>query len=155
MNRPPTLLAISAAVLLAGAALVQAQPPSEAGGDLFAAAGRLRGTPVSVPPRALAVIPERNTNRRIRVTDQLERIEPQFSDFARGAGLSSRNAIQLITRDAHVPIFVQKTDSTVSTVLQLQIGARIEVRGVLFERGSRYLFIASDVRPFSPRRRPR
>ncbi len=108
-----------------------------------------------MPPRALAVIPERHTNRLLRLADHLERIEPQFDDLARGAGLNSRTSIQLITREAHLPIFVHKTDSTVSTVLQLQIGARIEVRGVLFERGSRYLFVASDVRTFAPRRRPR
>ena len=108
----------------------------------------------STTPVPLAVIPERHVDRLIRVTDDLARIEPQFDDLARGAGLTSRTAIQLITREANLPIFVRKTDATVSTVLQLDIGQRIEVRGVLFERGSRYLFVASDVRTFAPRRRP-
>jgi len=153
MSRRPALLAFAGLFVLVGAGLVQAQP-SGTESDLFAAARRLRGTAVSVPPRALAVIPERHTNRLIRLADHLERIEPQFDDLARGAGLNSRTSIQLITRAAHLPIFVRKTDSSVSTVLQLEIGARIEVRGVLFERGSRYLFVASDVRPFAPRRRP-
>lgn len=153
MSRRTIPWVLAAVALLAAAALAEAQqqPPTS---DLFEAAGRFRGAAVSVPPRALAVIPERHVDRLIRVTDDLARIEPQFDDLARGAGLSSRTAIQLVTREANLPIFVRKTDATVSTVLQLEIGQRIEVRGVLFERGGRYLFVASDVRTFAPRRRP-
>ncbi len=155
MPRRSLVLSLAAVALLVIAALAEAQPSPPTGPvDLFEAAGRLRGTAVSVPPRALAVIPERHVDRLIRVTDDLARIEPQFDDLARGAGLTSRTSIQLVTREANLPIFVQKTDATVSTVLQLELGQRIEVRGVLFERGSRYLFVASDVRTFAPRRRP-
>lgn len=111
------------------------------------------GTDVLVPPRALAVIPERNTGRRLRMVDTLDRIDPQFDDLARGAGLNSQTAIQLITREANVPIFVAKSDSTVSTMLQLEIGQPVEVVGVLFERGGRYLFVASEVRQSSAQRR--
>ncbi|MBX3271592.1 MAG: hypothetical protein KF729_15105 [Sandaracinaceae bacterium] len=156
-RRLPALATSAALALgaLALAAFVEAQPPATpAPSDLFEAADRLRGAAVSVPPRALAVIPERHVDRLIRVTDDLARIEPQFDDLARGAGLTSRTSIQLVTREANLPIFVRKTDATVSTVLQLEVGQRIEVRGVLFERGSRYLFVASDVRTFAPRRRP-
>lgn len=145
---------LAAVAMLVAAALAEAQPPPAGTNDLFEAAGRFRGAAVSVPPRALAVIPERHVDRLIRVTDDLARIEPQFDDLARGAGLTSQTSIQLVTREANLPIFVRKTDATVSTVLQLEIGQRIEVRGVLFERGSRYLFVASDVRTFAPRRRP-
>jgi len=152
MTRRSAVLVAAAALVLAGATFVSAQP-GEGNNDLFSQAARFRGAAVSVPPRALAVIPERHTNRLIRVADDLERIEPQFSELARGAGLNSRTAIQLITQEAHLPLFVHKTDSTVSTVLQLTIGQRIEVRGVLFERSGHYLFIASDVRTFAPRRR--
>lgn len=119
--------------------------------DPFATLRALRGRPVTVPPRALAVIPERHTGRRVRLTDVLERVVPQFDDFARGAGLTPREAIQLRTREANIPIFVAKNETNVSTVLQLAIGARIEVRGVLIERGGRYLFLASDVRPVPAR----
>ncbi|MCB9591271.1 MAG: hypothetical protein H6719_00955 [Sandaracinaceae bacterium] len=153
MHRRSALLAFAALAILVAAALAEAQQPPTAT-DLFEAAGSIRGAAVSVPPRALAVIPERHVDRLIRVTDELARIEPQFDDLARGAGLTSRTSIQLVTREANLPIFVRKTDATVSTVLQLEIGQRIEVRGVLFERGSRYLFVASDVRTFAPRRRP-
>ena len=136
-----------------GAAVGVAQQPSQ--GDLFAAALQQQGAQVLVPPRALAVIPERNTGRRLRVIDTLDRIDPQFDDIARGAGLNPRTAIQFITREANLPIFVAKSDSTVSTMLQLEIGQTIEVVGVLFERGGRYLFVASEVRESSTQRRRR
>lgn len=105
------------------------------------------GAPVTVPPRALAVIPERHTGRLLRVTDELDRIVPQFDDLARGAGLSSLVAIQLRTREANIPIFVAKTDAAISTVLAIRLGAPIEFTGLLVERGNRYLFLASEVRP--------
>ncbi|HJL18452.1 MAG TPA: hypothetical protein RMH99_22500 [Sandaracinaceae bacterium LLY-WYZ-13_1] len=143
-----------ALALAAVAALVLATRSSaQTTGDPFAPLTSTRGTPVMVPPRALAVIPERHTDRRLRMVDVLERIDPQFDDLARGAGLRPERAIQLRTREANLPIFVEKSEASVSTVLQLDLGARIEVRGVLIERGGRYLFLASDVRPSSSRRR--
>ena len=150
MSRPSHLLGLTVLPLLvSGAAIGFAQQPT----DLFAAARAMSGTEVLVPPRALAVIPERNTGRRLRMIDTLDRIDPQFDDLARGAGLNSQTAIQLITREANVPIFVAKSDSTVSTMLQLEIGQPLEVVGVLFERGGRYLFVASEVRQSSTQRR--
>lgn len=117
--------------------------------DPFALLRAQAGTPMTVPPRALAVIPERHTGRLIRLTDELERIDPQFDDVALGAGLSSMVAIQLRTREANVPIFVAKSDASVSTVLSLRLGAPIEVMGLLIERTGRYLMLASEVRPAS------
>jgi len=111
--------------------------------------GRSEGQPVRVPPRALAVIPERHTARLIRVVDVLVAIDPQFDDLATGAGLDGRRAIQLRTREARVPIFVEKNDGTISTLLSMPIGTPVEVEGVLVARGSRYLFLAARVRPSS------
>lgn len=148
------LAGLGALVLLASSAGTGvAQRPGST--DLFAAARRLRGAEVLVPPRALAVIPERNTGRRLRVIDTLDRIVPQFDDVARSAGLNPQTAIQIITREANLPIFIAKSDSTVSTMLQLEIGQPIEIVGVLFERAGRYLFVASEVRESPARRRRR
>lgn len=108
-----------------------------------------------VPPRALAVIPERHTGHLIEMVDVLVAIDPQFDDVATGAGLDGRGAIQIRTREARVPIFVRKTDSSIATLLQLPIGSRVKVQGVLVSRGSRYLFLASEVRPAPQRRRER
>lgn len=119
--------------------------------DPFEALAQAGANAVLVPPRALAVIPERHVGRGLRMVDVLLRIEPQFDDLARGAGLNPERAIQLRTREANIPIFVLKNDATVSTVLRLELGAPVEVRGMLIERGGRYLFLASEVRP-SPSR---
>lgn len=123
-------------------ALTSAQPA-----DPFERLRGLTGTPTLVPARALAVIPERNTERPLRIVDTLAGIDPQFDEVARGAGLSPQRAIQIRTREANIPIFVAKNEATISTVLQIELGARIEVLGVLVERGDRYLFLASAVRP--------
>lgn len=120
--------------------------------DPFERLGQLSGTPTQVPARALAVIPERHVDRPLRIVDTLDGVEPQFDDLARGAGLSPQRAIQLRTREANIPIFVAKNEATISTVLQIEIGARVEVQGVLVERGGRYLFLASTVRPAPVRR---
>lgn len=146
MNRTRTL----ALALVLVAIPTAAQEPA----DPFAALSTLRGTPALVPARALAVIPERHTNRPVRVVDTLERIDPQFPEFAREAGLTPQRAIQLHTRETNVPMFVAKTEATVSTVLQLELGSSIEARGVLVERGGHYLFLASEVRSAAPRRAP-
>lgn len=133
------IAAIAGAAWSAPAARAQSADP-------FEAVRAATGTPVPVPARALAVIPERHTGRPIRVVDDLVRVEPQFDDLARGAGLTSLVAIQLRTREANVPIFVAKNDATISTVLQLRLGAPVEVTGLLVERGNRYLLLASEVR---------
>lgn len=130
---------ISSAMLTTGATLAQSSDP-------FEGLRSLTSAPVGIPPRALAVIPERHTGRLIRFVDELAAIEPQFDDFARGVGLSGSVAIQFRTRETNVPIFVAKTDATISTVLQLRLGAPIEVTGLLIERGNRYLLLASEVR---------
>ncbi len=124
-----------------------AQPP-----DPFERLSRLSGTPTQVPARALAVIPERHVDRPLRIVDTLAGVEPQFDDLARGAGLSPERAIQLRTLEANIPIFVAKNEATISTVLQIELGARVEVQGVLVERGGRYLFLASTVRAAPVRR---
>jgi hypothetical protein len=148
---------LAALILLSGTAGTALAQPASAQVDPFATLARLTGTPVRVAPRALAVIPERHTGRLIQLTDTLERVDPNFSDIALGAGLSHQRAIQLRTQDARVPIFVQKTQATISTVLQLQVGAPIEVQGILVERGGRFFFLATDVRPgtTTPARRRR
>jgi hypothetical protein len=150
MNRSRLSLALSCALLLFALPSATAQETA----DPFAALASLRGTPVLVPPRALAVIPERHTGRPLRVVDTLARVEPQFPEYARAAGLTPQRAIQLRTREANLSFFVQKTESTVSTVLQLELGASIEARGVLVERGGNYLFLASEVRSVAARRAP-
>jgi hypothetical protein len=101
----------------------------------------------AVPPRAIAVIPERHTGRLLRVVDVLVAIDPQFDAAATEAGFSISNAIQVRTREARVPIYVPKTDATIATLLQLPIGSRVEVRGVLVSRGTSFLFVASEIRP--------
>lgn len=108
--------------------------------------GSLQGEGALVPPRAFAVIPERHTGRLVRVVDQLTAIDPQFDDLARGLGLTGQRAIQFRTREAHIPFFVEKTQATIATMLQIPMGSNIEVRGVLVERGGRYLFLARDLR---------
>lgn len=118
--------------------------------DPFLPMRQARGEIALVPPRALAVIPERHVGRRIRMTDVLTAIEPQFDDFSRNAGLSTRISIQIRTREAKIPIFVSKNEATIATVLQLSAGATVELVGILIERGGRYLFLASDIRS-SPR----
>jgi len=147
MRAHPFALIAALALAVSAPAAAQRQP------DPFEVVRSAGGTAQRVPPRALAVIPERHTGRRLQMVDQLSRIEPQFDDLARGAGLNAQRAIQLRTREANIPIFVAKTDATVSTVLQLRLGAEIEVQGVLIERGGRYMFIASSVRPSGRRRR--
>jgi hypothetical protein len=101
----------------------------------------------SVPPRAIAVIPERHTGRLLRVVDVLVAIDPQFDAAATEAGFAVANAIQVRTREARVPIYVPKSDATIATLLQLPIGSRVEVRGVLVPRGASFLFVASEIRP--------
>lgn len=132
---------------------VAAAPAGAQRDDPFEPLRRATGSPVSVPPRALAVIPERHTNGLVRLVDELTSIEPQFDDLAIGAGLNNRIAIQLRTRDANIPIFVAKTDATISTVLALRLAAPVEIIGLLVERGGRYLMLASDVRMASSRGR--
>jgi hypothetical protein len=149
IHRATAALALASASILAPATGPASAQPSS---DPFAPLESTRGSPVLVPPRALAVIPERHTGRALRMIDTLERIVPQFDELARGAGLSPRRAIQLRTREANIPIFVAKTEASVSTLLQLDLGSRVEVRGVLIERDGRYLFLASEVRPSSSRR---
>ncbi|MGF1466166.1 MAG: hypothetical protein ACFCGT_08525 [Sandaracinaceae bacterium] len=141
--RTAGVLAAAVGLLMGTASPAPAQDPS----DPFAPLRRLTGNPVTVPPRALAVIPERHAGRHLRVIDVLESVDPQFDDLARGFGLSHELAIQLRLREAHIPIFVAKTEASISTVLQLRLGSTVEVRGVLIARGGRYLFLASEVRP--------
>jgi hypothetical protein len=162
--RLPRLARASARALLAGAlalplAAAPLAAPSPALGqdgamvnpfgsdDPFAVLRNVGGTAVATPPRALAVIPERHTGRLLKLTDVLAAVDPQFGDVARGAGLDGRRAIQLRTRDANMPVYVAKSESTIATVLQLEIGARIEIEGVLIERGGYYLLLARSVRP--------
>jgi len=143
------LVAIAVSALLLPSVL-RAQEGSAGSPDPFEVVRRLQGTDaMRIPPRALAVIPERHTDRRIQMVDVLVAIDPQFDDLATGFGLDVRRAIQLRTREARVPIFVAKTESAVSTLLQLAMGSRVEVEGVLIARGSRYLLLASSVRPAS------
>jgi|GEM_PF-7120189 len=147
---------LSAIALIVGSAALHAQdvPPPPPGEDPFAALRNTSGQAALTPPRALAVIPERHVGRLLRVQDVLLTIDPQFDDLSRGAGLDGRRAIQLRTREANIPIFVAKTQASIATVLQLEVGGRIEVEGVLVERGSRYLFLASVVRSASAARPP-
>ena len=146
----PSLALLALALLAAAISLpLAARPLAAQSADPFDLLRSATGTPVTVPPRALAVIPERHMGRLIRLVDDLVRIEPQFDDLARGVGLSGAHAIQLRTREANIPIFVAKTDATISTVLQLRLGTDIEVTGILLERGSRYLMLASEVRASS------
>ena len=142
------VLPFSFALVLALSAIFteQSSGAAQASSDPFEVLRGATGSALMVPPRALAVIPERHTGRLIRVVDQLVRIEPQFDDLARGLGLSSLVAIQLRTREANIPIFVAKTDATISTVLQLRLGSPVEASGLLIERGGRFLMLASDVR---------
>lgn len=131
--------AAASVMLIAGAALAQSA-------DAFEALRTATGAPAAVPARAIATIPERHLGRLVRVTDELEHIQPP-DELARAVGLTSALAIQIRTRDLGVPVFVQKTDATITTVLGLRLGAPVELTGVLVERGPRYLFLASDVRP--------
>jgi hypothetical protein len=142
---------LCAAALGIGVAVLRAQdvPPTAPADDPFALLRTATGQAALTPPRALAVIPERHVGRLLRVQDVLLAIDPQFDDLSRGAGLDGRRAIQLRTREANLPIFVAKTQTSIATVLQLELGARVEVEGVLVERGARYLFLASVVRPAS------
>lgn len=137
-------LAIVAAAMSPSHPLAAQDPPSSAD-DPFQVLRTIPGTPMSVPPRALAVIPERHAGRMLVVQDFLIRVEPQFDDLARGLGLDSRRAIQFRTRDANIPFFVAKTPATITVMLQIDINARLEITGALVERGGRYLFLASDV----------
>jgi hypothetical protein len=139
------LVATFAAIAIAVASAAAAQ--ESAGVDPFTVLAAHRGAASPVPPRALAVIPERHTDRLIRFVDVLVAIDPQFDDLATGAGLDGRRAVQLRTQEARVPIFVRKDEPTVATLLQVPIGARIQLTGVLVPRGSRYLFLAAEVRP--------
>jgi hypothetical protein len=144
-RRSPTVAAAVIATI-AIAAAASAPVVAQTSADPFEILRTAGGSPVTVPPRALAVIPERHTGRLIRVVDDLQRIEPQFDDLARGVGLTSLIAIQMRTREANIPIFVAKSDSTISTVLQLRLGTPVQVTGLLVERGNRYLMLASEVR---------
>lgn len=141
--------ALFAYVALPSGTVAQDPPPAQAD-DPFAVLRTLTGTPVAVPPRALAVIPERHAGRILTVDDYLIRIEPQFDDLARGLGLDSRRAIQFRTRDANIPFFVAKNPNTITVMLQVEINARLSITGALVERGSRYLFLASDVHANTP-----
>lgn len=143
-RRAAAILPLAIAAIAIAAA--GSTPAGAQASDPFEILRAASGSAVTVPPRALAVIPERHTGRLIRVVDELQRVEPQFDDLARGAGLTSLIAIQLRTREANIPIFVAKSDATISTVLQLRLGAPIEVTGLLVERGNRYLLLASEVR---------
>lgn len=143
-----TLLIASVAVIataLPPSQRLAAQDPPASNDDPFLVLRTIPGTPMSVPPRALAVIPERHAGRMLVVEDYLIRVEPQFDDLARGLGLDSRRAIQFRTRDANIPFFVAKTPATITVMLQVEINARLEMTGALVERGGRYLFLASDV----------
>jgi hypothetical protein len=144
VTRPPilfVLLCALAAPALPGAAAQDA-------GDPFGVLRRhTSSTAAAVPPRAIAVIPERHTGRLLRIVDVLVAIDPQFDAAASEAGFAIANAIQLRTREARVPIYVPKTDATIATLLQLPIGSRVEVRGVLVSRGTSFLFVASEIRP--------
>lgn len=152
MHRVPLVLAAA----LLGLASANGLSAQDAAPGPFALVAQRRGQEaVRVPPRALAVIPERHTGRLIRFIDELDAIEPQFDDFARGMGLGGDSAIQLRTVEARIPVFVPKTEATISTLLQVPLGARMEIEGVLVERASRYLLLASDVRPTSRRRQGR
>jgi hypothetical protein len=140
------VLAPSIAVVLGAAAICTAAAAQD---DPFAVVRSHTGAPVSVPPRALALIPERHVGRVVRVVDELERVDPQIDELARALGLTSANAIQLRTREAGMPVFVVKTDATITTVLSLRLGAPIELTGMLLERDRRYCLLATDVRPAS------
>lgn len=131
--------AAASVLLVAGAALAQSSDP-------FEALRQTSGAPGAVPARAIATIPERHVGRLVRVTDELAHIEPP-DELARAVGFTSQLAIQIRTRDLGVPVLVQKTDAAITTVLGLRLGAPIQLTGVLVERGPRYLFLASDVRP--------
>lgn len=149
------LLAVLSSISLAASDATRAQDSAQgSSADPFAAL--LVGVGVAdpaamVPPRALAVIPERNTGRRVRITDVLTAIDPQFDDIARGMGLTGQRAIQLRTREASLPIFVAKTQSTIATLLQVPLGATIEVQGVVIERSGHFVLLASSVRQASTR----
>ena len=148
-----TLLA--AAMAIAAASVTAQEVPSPDVGmiDPFLVLRQRHGeTSAPTPPRALAVIPERHLGRMIRMQDVLVAIDPQFDELATGVGLDARGAIQVRTREARVPIFVPKTEGNISTLLQVPIGARIEVQGLLVRRGSKYLFLAEQVRPVAARR---
>jgi len=141
-------------VILAAVAVA----PWEAAGaqgldDPFDTLRRFRSQqPVRVPPRALAVIPERHTGRLLVVVDELDAFEPQFDDLARGLGLTGESAIQLRTAEARIPVFVPKTEGNISTLLQVPIGTSLAMTGLLIPRAGRYILLASDVRPISRRR---
>ncbi|HJK97979.1 MAG TPA: hypothetical protein RMF84_12190 [Polyangiaceae bacterium LLY-WYZ-14_1] len=159
MARPACALALAISIGLAGAgAGALRPPPSSAQGfdDPFAGLAAVREqVPVRVPPRALAVIPERHLGRRLLLVDELDGFEPQFDDVARGLGLSLTNAIQLRTKEARLPVFVPKTEETIATLLQVPVGTRLGLTGLVVTRAGRYLFLASDVRPASRSRRRR
>lgn len=152
-------LAALASVVLSSALGSRAQDtPTQISADPFVSllAGVDTSEPAAmVPPRALAVIPERNTGRRVRVTDVLTAIDPQFDDIARGMGLTGQRAIQLRTREANLPIFVAKNQSTIATLLQMPMGATIEVQGAVIERSGYFVLLASSVRQASAARPPR
>ncbi len=158
MKRLPLVLLVCSLAVLSVASLslgfgssAQDAPPSSTPDPFVSllAGIDVAGSPAAVPPRALAVIPERNTGRRIRVADVLTAIEPQFDDIARGMGLTGQRAIQLRTREANMPIFVAKTQTTIATLLQVPMGATIEVQGVVIERSGHFVLLASSVRQAS------
>lgn len=131
--------AAASVLLVAGAAIAQSSEP-------FEALRQTSGAPAAVPARAIATIPERHVGRLVRVTDELTSLEPP-DELARAVGFTSQLAIQIHTRDLGVPVLVQKNDATITTALALRLGAPVQLTGVLVERGPRYLFLASDVRP--------
>lgn len=141
------------ALLLPGGTPLAAQSGED--GPFALLAARQGQEAVRLPPRALAVIPERHTGRLIRFVDELAAIDPQFDDFARGMGLGGESAIQLRTVEARIPVFLPKTETTIATMLQVRLGSRLAVEGLLVERGSRYLILATDVRPTARGRRRR
>ncbi|MCS6799195.1 MAG: hypothetical protein NZ898_11830 [Myxococcota bacterium] len=140
-------------VVLASASLLAClgalMPRSEAQdrGDPFAPLRAVRpGDVVRVPPRALALIPERHVGRMVRFVDELVAIEPVFDEVATAAGLDVRRAVQLRTREARIPIFVAKTEAVIATLLDARMGASLEIEGLLVERTGRFHLLAATVR---------
>ncbi len=119
--------------------------------DPFAPLRALRGEPTLAPARALAVIPERHTGRLLRFADVLTEITPEFEPLAHRAGFDARNCIQIRTRDSGLTVFVMKSQTNVNTLLQLALGSRIEVDGVLVEYDGAFVFVANAVRSSAAR----
>ncbi len=122
------------------------------GGTVFAQGGgpwsRLAATageaPLVIPPRALSVIPERHLGRRLRIRDQLDRVEPVFPDHT-PSEITGDEAILVFLRRSRVPVFVRKTESSIATLLQVPTGASVIVEGLLVREGPRYLILSDHL----------